>query len=190
VANSYSGPFTPVTTGNAAANCIKQFPPPKQRMRSRRAAHPRPTQAKAGSYHGVSVSLASFGESPTKKQLRQRGRTLAAFLKDHKKPRDGLPISFEVPAGGRSATFSTQLSLTCEDGSSQPVDLSDLPAPSAPLSVSRKGYFKLAVENPAVTARVGGLFLNKKSVAGTFYLGVRVHGHGLCDALVGYAARR
>jgi hypothetical protein len=115
---------------------------------------------------------------------------LAAFLGSHKKPRNARPISFEVGNHGRSATFSSRLSLTCEDGISLPVDLTNLPDPSAPLSVSRQGYFKLAAEDPGITARIGGLFLNKRSLAGAFYLGVRIHQHGLCEALVGYAALR
>jgi hypothetical protein len=192
VAHSYSGPFTPITTTSAAKKCIEEFPPPRMRRLSggRAARQAKPTQAKAGSYRGISVSLAGFGQSPTRTQLRQRGRVLAAFLESRKKPRDGQPISFEVGDRGRSATFGGRVWLTCEDGSAHAIDLNGLPDPSAPLSVSRPGYFKLATEDPAVAARIGGLFLNKRSLAGAFYLGVRIHGHGLCDSLVGYAARR
>lgn len=192
VSHSFSGPFTPITTGGGVQKCVKEFGPGGERElgRVRSAVHSKPAQAKAGNYRGVSISLAGFRKAASKKQLRRRGHALAAFLRSHKKPRNAQPISFKVGKHGRSATFSPRVSLTCEDGSSLPIDLSDLPDPSAPLSVSRQGYFRLAAEDPSVIAQVGGLFLNKRSLAGTFYLAVRVHQHGLCEAFVGYVARR
>ncbi len=138
----------------------------------------------------MSISLAGFGQPPTKKGLRQRGQALAAFLRSHEQPRNAQPISVEVGQHGRSATFGSRLLLNCEDGSSALVDLTDLPDSSAPLSVYQKGYFKLAAEDPVVTARIGGRFLTKRSLAGAFYLGARIRQHGLCEALVGFAALR
>jgi hypothetical protein len=185
--------FTPITTGAAVNGCVKDFPPPKRQARVSRvrtARHPTPARAKAGTYAGVSIGLSPSGQVPAKKQLRRRGRTLAAFLRSHKKPHNANPISFKVGKHGRSITFSPGLSLTCEDGTSLPVDLTDLPDPTAPLSVPRKGYFRIAAEDPVITARTGGFFLNKRSLAGSLYVAAHTHQHGLCESWVGFAARK
>lgn len=136
------------------------------------------------------MSLARFGQVPTKKRLRRRARALAAFLRSNKKRKKASPISFKVGKGGLSATFSPRLSLRCENGSSLSLDMTDLPDPSAPLSVSRRGYFQLVAEDQIVTARIGGRFLGKRFLLGTLYLGAHVHQHGTCESWVGFAARR
>jgi hypothetical protein len=194
VAKSYSGPFTPITTGAAARDCIEKFPPPKRLKVNGAAGHSTSARAsarvKAGSYRGMSIGLASSGKPPTKKLLRRRGAAVATFLRSHKRPRNARPISLEVGKRGRTLTFSPNVSLTCEDGSSVVIKLTDLPDPAAPVLASRQGYFKLAAEDPLVTARIGGRFVNGRSLAGAFYLGVRMQTAGLCESLVAFAAHR
>jgi hypothetical protein len=189
---SGSGKGTIVTTPTAVNDCVQSFPPPK-RVRGRLdagASHRALARIKAGTYKGFSASLARPDQNPKKKQLRRRARALGKFLASHKKPGKANPISFKV-GKGRATTFSATLTLTCEDGSSLPVALNDLPDPTAPLTVPKKGYFRLGAEgDPLVTARIGGDFLAKRKVAGTLYVAVHFHQHGVCESWVGFAARK
>jgi hypothetical protein len=190
---SGSGKGTVVTTPLAVNDCLQSLPAPKRQARLSRGGgveHSALARVKAGTYSGVSVSLVQSGQAPKKKKIRRRARSLAAFLASHKKPHKSNPISFKV-GKGRATTFSSRLTLTCEDGSSQVVDLNNLPDPTAPLSVPRRGYFTLAAEDdPLITARIGGYFLAKRSLAGSLYVGAHVDQHGICESWVAYAARK
>lgn len=185
--------FTGYTTGSAVKGCVDEFPPPKRQAQLRRAGsgeHSSLARGKSGKYRGWSTSIATLGQPATDKKLRRSGGALVRFLRSNKKPPKANRISVQVTKHGRQAIVSAGLDLTCEDGSTLPVDLVDMPGPSAPIPVPRNGYFQLQVEDPNLTARIGGYLVDKRTVAGAFYLGVRFHQVGLCDALVGYAARK